>query len=159
MTTEERFTVQGDLNVWWMRNRFTDQHQTRHGRLFVATVSLITTRVVYANMSSAVEYLWERYILKRDQGLVCQITQLYFYIPFPQQKVSYYFNSKVTVTVATSILDLLQKWSQRSNVFFKTQVLHFVVSFVVLFFFFFNHSEVEIVHRQQQRRKKLFDPE
>lgn len=79
MTTEERFTVQGDLNVWWMRNRFTDQHKTCHGRLFVATVSLITACVIYTNVSSAVEYLWESCILKRDQVLVYQTTQLHFH--------------------------------------------------------------------------------
>lgn len=62
-----------------MRNRFTDQHQTRHGRLFVAAVSLITACVIHANVSGAVQYLWESCSLKRDQVLVCQTTQSYFH--------------------------------------------------------------------------------
>lgn len=74
VTTEECFTVQRDLNVGWMRNRFTDQHQTGHGRLFVAAVSLIAARVVHTDVASAVEYLWQSCILNRDWVLVCHTT-------------------------------------------------------------------------------------
>lgn len=63
----------------------------------------------------------------------------------PQQKVPTDLNLKVMVIVATPILDILQKWWQRSNTFFNRQeLLHFVG-------FSFTHSEAEIVHRQQQR--------
>lgn len=69
VTTEERFTVQGDLNVGWVRNGFTYQHQARHGRLLVATVSLIIACVIYTYVSSAVQYLWDSYTYKETRLL------------------------------------------------------------------------------------------
>lgn len=67
VTTEERFTVQGDLNVWWVRNRFTDQHQAGHGRLFVPAVGLVPTRVVHTDVASAVQHLQGSWVLERDE--------------------------------------------------------------------------------------------
>lgn len=50
-----------------MRNRFTDQHQAGHGRLFVATVSLVPTRVVHTDVAGAVQHLQGSWGLERDK--------------------------------------------------------------------------------------------
>lgn len=79
MTTEERFTVQWDLNVGWVRNRFTYQHQARHGRLLVATVSLITARVVHTDVPGAVQYLWDSYISEETRLFSLKPHRLHFH--------------------------------------------------------------------------------
>lgn len=61
VAAEEGLAVQRNLDVWGMRNGFTDEHKVGHWGLFKATIFRVFAGLMHTDVSCAVKNLQQKW--------------------------------------------------------------------------------------------------